>query len=306
MEKRKWLRKASNGDGAIYSVMYRGKRRRAILHIVHGMSEHSGRYEDFARFLVKQGFVVVMEDHQGHGRSARYPGHFGDENGWRYILQDLKKLTDEAVKQNPGIPVFMLGHSMGSFLARTYVTRYGEQLSGLILSGTMGRNPAVYAGLALATMQKRIKGPKSEAGMLNKIGFGSYNRGIRNPVNEYAWLSTVDEVCKDFMADELSGVEFTAAAYCDLLSGILAVNAAGWEKRVPDIPIYLFAGGSDPVGSYGKGPAEVYARLKASGHDTELKIYPGYRHEMLNEANKTQVYGDVLDWLERHMTKTSA
>lgn len=301
MEKREWLRKASSGEGQIYSVIYSGTEKRALLHLIHGMSEHSGRYEDFAAFLVDHGFVVVMEDHQGHGRSARVPGHFGDHNGWKNILKDLKGLSDEARKQYPDLPFFLMGHSMGSFLARSYVIRYGKELDGLILSGTMGRNPAVYVGLILAAVQKKLKGPKSKAKLLYRLGMGNYNKEIRNPVNSSAWLSTVDEVCRAYEADPLSGVEFTAAAYYDLFSGLKEINSAGWAQKVPDLPIYLFAGGADPVGNYGKGPAEVYALLKESGHQTELKIYPGYRHEMLNEAIHEQVYQDIMNWLERQL-----
>jgi alpha-beta hydrolase superfamily lysophospholipase len=189
---------------------------------------------------------------------------------------------------------------MGSFLARKYMAAYGDDLAGCILSGTMG--PGRPFGLAqmIASIQKKLKGGKSIGKFLTGISFGSHNKRIAHPVNRCAWLSTVDRVCEDYVKDPHCGFSFTAAGYYDLFSMLKEVNASGWAALVPkDLPVYLFSGEADPVGDYGRGPQQVFDRLKSAGlTDVELKLYPEGRHEMLNEANRSEVYDDVLRWIE--------
>lgn len=306
MKKKEWLRKASNGVGEIYSAMYIGEEQRALVHIVHGMREYSGRYEDFARFLTEHGYVVVMEDHQGHGHSARISGHFGDKDGWKYILQDLKKLTDEAHRRYPGLPIFMLGHSMGSFLVRSYVVQYPEQLDALLLSGTMGSNPTMRLMLAFARLQKLCFGPRHKGRLLQFISGKVSNRRIDRPVNGAAWLSRSEQVCLAHRHDRLICDVFSLASYIEMFKAILRINRQSWFVRVPRIPIYIFSGSEDPIGNYGRGPSEVCERLRASGHEATLKLYPGARHETLNELNKDEVYRDVLAWLDTQLARFQA
>jgi alpha-beta hydrolase superfamily lysophospholipase len=212
----------------------------------------------------------------------------------------MKALMEELTERYAGLPSFLLGHSMGSFLARKYVALYGEELSGCILSGTMGKNVALPLGKFLSTLQKKLKGPKSKGRLLTAISFGSYNRRIENPVNRCAWLSTVDEVCVDYRNDELCAFPFTAGGFYDLFTLLGEISAGDWAKRVPAaLPLYIFSGEEDPVGGYGKGPREVYDALAQAGcADLTLKLYPGGRHEMLNEVNRREVYDDVLAWMD--------
>lgn len=303
--KKEWFRKAAGGDGKIFSRSWTGEDPRAVLVIAHGMAEHSARYDAFASFLAERGFAVYMNDHAGHGRSAQVNGHFADENGWENVVSDLNALAGEAEGEHPGLPLFLMGHSMGSFLSRSFLTRYGNRLSGCVLCGTMGKNPGVKPGKALASLQCRIKGPRSRGKLIDKLAFGSYNKGIENPVNKFAWLSRDEENCRAYEKDEMCGFEFTAAGYRDLFTGLSEISAPSWAEKVPkDLPIYLVAGDADPVGDYGKGPRWVAETLKAAGvKSVKLTLYPGMRHELLNEVGKEQVYNDIYDWLRARLAE---
>ena len=305
MEVKEWFRPASSGWGQIFSRSWveEGSEPRAVIVIAHGMAEHSGRYDNFARFLCENGFAVYMNDHAGHGRSAQIKGHFADKDGWECVVKDLNALMDQAAERHPGLPVFLMGHSMGSFLSRSFIARYGERLSGCVVCGTMGKNPGVPLGKAIASAQIRLMGPRSRGDRISKLTAAGYNRRIENPVNGSAWLSTDDAVCKAFEADPLCNFPFTAAGYRDLFVGLSEISSPEWARKVPKgLPLFLIAGDQDPVGSYGEGPKQVAAWLREAGvRNVQLKLYPGMRHEVLNEIGKDEVYQDVLGWLEERL-----
>lgn len=309
VRKQEWTRPASGGSGEIFSRSWEGvlpeggEASRAVVVIAHGMAEHSARYDAFGTFLAEHGFAVYMNDHAGHGRSAQIQGHFADENGWENVVEDLNALMDQAAKAHPGLPLFLMGHSMGSFLSRSFLVRHGERLAGCILCGTMGRNPGVGFGRALSALQCRVLGPRSRGKLLDQLATGGYNKGIENPVNKFAWLSTVDQVCREYAADENCGFAFTAAGYHDLFTGLSQVSSPQWAQRVPKgLPLFLVAGDRDPVGNYGKGVRQVADALKEAGcREVELKLYPGKRHELLNESNREEVFADLLRWLESRL-----
>ncbi len=294
-----WFRPASSGWGQIFSRSWQCAAPKALLVIVHGMAEHSGRYGPFARYMAEKGFAVYMNDHAGHGRSAQIKGHFADQDGWACVVKDIDALIAQAVEAHPGLPLLIMGHSMGSFLTRSYIARYSRPLAGCVLCGTMGKNPGVAAGKLVAAMQMRLMGPRSSGKKLNSLATAGYNRRIENPVNGSAWLSTDDSVCKAFEADPLSNFPFTAAGYHDLFTGLTEISSPQWAARVPKtLPVLLIAGDQDPVGNYGEGPRQVAAMLKAAGvQDVSLTLYPGMRHEVLNEKGKEAVYADLLSWL---------
>lgn len=305
IERKEWTRKASGEPGRIFSRSWKSESTpaKAVVEIAHGMAEHSARYDAFAAFLAERGYAVYMNDHAGHGRSAQINGHFADKNGWENVVSDLNALMDEAERENPGLPLFLMGHSMGSFLSRSFLTRYGQRLSGCILCGTMGQNPGVKPGKTLAELQCRLRGPRSRGKLLDKLAFGSYNKRIENPVNKFAWLSTDEDNCKAYAADKMCGFEFTAAGYRDLFTGLEEVSSPQWAAAVPkELPIYLVAGLEDPVGNYGEGPRQVADMLKSAGvKNVELTLYPEMRHELLNEIGRQKVYDDILSWLETRM-----
>ncbi len=303
IEKKEWFRPSSSQKGKIFSRLWTGENPKALLIVAHGMAEHSGRYDEFASFLAQHGFAVCMNDHAGHGRSAETQGHFADEKGWEHAVNDLLLLLSDVSKTLSGLPCFLIGHSMGSFLCRSFLMRWGNMLSGCVLCGTMGKNPGVPVGKALASLQKNLLGPRTVGKKLDALAFGTYNKRIENPVNQFAWLSTVEETCISYEKDPLCGFPFTAAGYYDLFCGLSEVNSRKWAKKVPKwLPVLLLAGEEDPVGNYGKGPAQVARMLiNAGNQNVSLKRYPDMRHELLNEACRDEVFEDILLWLETQL-----
>lgn len=303
MEVKEWFRPASSGWGQIFSRSWTEGEPKALLIIAHGMAEHSGRYDHFARFMAEHGFAVYMNDHAGHGRSAQIKGHFADKNGWEYVVRDLNALVDQAAAEHPELPIFMLGHSMGSFLTRSFITRYGERLKGCIICGTRGKTAGLLAGKTAALLQERLCGPRSSAKRLDALVTVGYNKRIENPVNSSAWLSRDDAVCRAFESDPLSKFPFTAAGYRDMFTGLMEISSPEWAQKVPkELPVFLIAGDQDPVGDYGAGPRQVADWLQAAGvRSVQLKLYSGMRHEVLNELGKEEIYEDVLKWLEEEL-----
>lgn len=301
MEKREWRVPAANGIGRIYSVLYQEPEleKKAIVLIIHGMQSHSGRYRWLAEHLAKKGYVVAAQDLQGHGRSAEIPGYFGESNGWEYMLRDIHHEIIQLKKWFPGLPVLLLGHSMGSFLSRSFAAKYPGEISALLLSGTAGSSPFYRPIRAAIATDIFIHGGQASAISYSYRMARYFNRNIPDPVNLGAWCTTVREICIEHSEDPLS-VGFTLGAYYDMLGGLISISGPEWAERVENIPIYIFAGGADPVGEYGRGPAEVYAWLRGTGHKrTSLRIYPAKRHEVLNEDIRCQVVEDMENWIEQ-------
>ncbi|MBE6992771.1 MAG: alpha/beta hydrolase [Ruminococcaceae bacterium] len=272
-----------------------------ILQIAHGVAEHVERYDDFAVFLVEKGWKVVAGDHLGHGKSAPdTKGWFGEKNGWFNVVGDLKQIYDGNYVD--GIPYFILGHSMGSFLLRTYLTVYPDaRLSGAIISGTAWQPGGILkAGIAMCNIQKAIKGSDKVSEMINNMAFGAYNNKIENPKSKNDWLSRREDIVAQYDEDPLCGFSMTVGLAKDMFSGI-AFNqkAENLLKMNKDIPVFFIAGDMDPVGDYGKGVVTAKDAFVSAGmNSVDIKLYPDGRHEMLNETNYRDVYNDLYIWLE--------
>lgn len=302
MERRVWRRESANGNGSIYSVLYREERcgARGIVCILHGMQSHSDRYRFLAEHLSARGYIVTLLDLQGHGRSANAEGSFGPERGWDYMLHDIRRNILQVRKWFPGLPLCLFGHSMGSFLARLFCVRFPGEADALLLSGTAGPSPLYAPVYRFMTAQAKLFGEDTDAKLYGRLLSRYFNRHIKDPVNLGAWCCSMAEVCLSYEDDPLSS-SFTIGAYRDMLYGLIQISGEEWFRKMPDIPILLFSGGSDPVGEYGIGPAMVYALLKASGHhDLKLRIYPGKRHETLNEDIRWEVVAMLENWLDQH------
>lgn len=274
----------------------------AIFQIAHGMAEHGERYEDFAKFLVSKGFAVLADDHVGHGRSVRSKndlGYFGEEGGWDAFVEDEKALTDLITEVYPGTPVIFFGHSMGSFIAREYLRRYGDldRIAGGIICGTSGKNPASAIAINLAGAIAKAKGSRHRSSFIDKMAFGAYNKKFEG-ATAFDWLSSDKEQVRKYINDEYCGYLFTAAGYKDLFTVLTVVSGKDWFERMPKaLPLLVISGEDDPVGNYGKGVKQVYNDLKLAGaKDVTLKLYAGLRHEILNERNKEKVYEDIAAW----------
>jgi len=275
---------------------------RAILQIIHGMNEYIDRYKDFAEWLSKQGIMVVGDDHIGHGHSASCEdelGFFGPCDGWKHMIEDEDILRKTIQKAYPDVPYIMHGHSFGSFLLRGYLAMCDcSSLSGAIIMGTAGSNPALGIGMSLVKALRKSQGERKRSKFITAMAFGSYFKKIKNPVNSYAWLSHDDEMLKSLENDKLYRYTFTLAGYEDMFNTLKYVNSEEWYERVPrDLPLLLCAGWDDPVGNYGKGPAEVCEKLEDAGCNTNMVLYENMRHEILNEIGKEGVWDDMLGYI---------
>jgi alpha-beta hydrolase superfamily lysophospholipase len=280
---------------------------RAILQLSHGMCEYIGRYDDFAGYMARHGYVVCGNDHLGHGATSDgvngTDGFFAEKNGCDYVLRDLNQMNRLAHAAYPELPLILLGHSMGSFFARAYAARYPDTLDALVLSGTGGPNPMAGVGLVLTEWISRRKGAKYRSKFLNSMAFGQYLKRVENPATPYDWITRDAQIVAKYAADEKCTFIFTAAAFHDLMTILRAVSRPEWAGAFPKaLPVALFAGDMDPVGDYGKGVEKVYRMLEDAGvKDVSIKLYPGARHEILNEINRAEVYEDVRAWCDAHL-----
>jgi alpha-beta hydrolase superfamily lysophospholipase len=301
---------SSDGNNQIYARMWIPDGDvRGTVQIAHGIAEYINRYDDFAQFLASNGFVVAGNDHLGHGKSMGKPenqGFFADENGWDYVVRDMRALHDTVKEQYPGVPAALLGHSMGSFLARTYIIRFPDDFYAAIISGTGHQSKLlVSAGLFMARREVKKHGPRYVSQKLNDMGMGGYNKGFDAAPGETAWLSANKENVKKYDADPLCGFTATCSVFRDMMEGVKFItdqnNINMMNKKMP---VYFFSGAEDPVGEKGKGVERAYNAFKKAGmEDVFMRLYPGGRHEMLNETNHEQVYKDVLDWINSKLDK---
>ena len=269
----------------------------AILQLVHGMAEHITRYEPLAKYLNSYGVLVCGNDHIGHGNSARPEdwGYFGEENGWKIMVQDVEQLHGIMKVQYMDTPYFILGHSMGSFITRAWLAMYGNGVDGAIIMGTAGTNPALGVAKFLCKTIRKSKGSRHLSKLITTAAFGSYNKRIKPSRTPYDWLTRDNAIVDRYIEDPACGFTFTVAGYADLFNVIGYVSDEKWYRLVPrEMPLLLVAGREDPVGSYGAGPAEVAERLQTAGcSDVSLILYEDMRHEILNEFGKETVMEDI-------------
>lgn len=282
--------------------------------LAHGMTEHSGRYDDFGCFLAEHGISLYCHDQRGHGHTALWDhtlGHLRKGLDWNLMISDLltiknviRKEHHIAESQAQQLPIFLMGHSMGSFLVRCAVQANPDAFDGLILSGTgSDRGIAGSAGLELAKAGCLIDEAAVAKG-IQKLTFGSFNYTVQNPRTEFDWLTRDPEMLQQYMEDDLCGFLCTNGFYHELFSGMQQAHDLNRMRLMrKHMPVYFFSGDKDPVGSLGKGVEETCAKfLRVGMHDVTCKLYPDGRHEMLNELDQQQVYADLLHWLEGHIS----
>lgn len=281
---------------------------KAVIQIAHGMAERRGRYERFGEFLTRNGFAVYINDHRGHGETAgsvENLGYLGENDGFHSMVQNMKELNNIIKEDYPKTPIFLFGHSMGSFLSQKYISLYGKELQGVILSGTNGKAGAILnLGVLIANIEMKMHGTRRKSERLNKLSFGNYNKGFKPNRTEFDWLSSDDKEVDKYIEDEYCGTVFTNSFYYYFLKGLKDIHKSEVMNKISkDLPIYIFAGSKDPVGNNGKGIVNLYKMYKNIGiNNVEYKIYENGRHEMLNEVNRDEVMNDVVNWLNKQLS----
>ena len=306
--------KSHDGNTQIKGLIWSPERSKArsaasspkgIVQIVHGMSEHIGRYDDFARFLASHGYVVCAHDHVGHGKSVSAPeerGHLPLAGGKDVLVEDVNELRRTVgSRYSRQTPYFLFGHSMGSFVTRVYLSRYAEGLAGAVICGTGNQSRALSkAGNFLARRIAASKGETARSKKLDSMGAGGFAKQIPNARTPLDWLSTDPAVVDAYLADEMCGAMFTAGGYATLTSLTYEAASPACAAKIPhDLPLLFIAGAEDPVGECGRGVhAAADLARRAGVRCVDVKLYEGMRHEILNELGRAQVYADVLAWVD--------
>ena len=274
-----------------------------ILQIVHGMAEYIERYEELAQFLAQKGILVTGDDHLGHGKSVPEDGTYGyfcEQDPATVVVRDVHRLKKMTQEDYPGVPYVILGHSMGSFILRNYLFRYGTGIEGAIICGT-GSQPQMLVKVcqAVAAIQGVFLGDAHVAKMIDKLAFGNYNKKISNAKTPFDWLCRDEKIVDAYMKDKWCGFTFTVNGFKTLFRLLDRLNQKDNLAKMPKgLPVYFIAGDMDPVGNYGEGVKKAYEDFCQAGMEkATIKLYPGGRHELLNEMNKIQVYGEIYTWI---------
>lgn len=313
MQKRTF--QSSNGNAQIaYWVVAPGSsedaetKPRGILQIAHGMAEHSLRYRETIDYFTGKGYVVCGNDHLGHGKTATTAedlGYFGKQKGWFHMAEDMYGLTLRMKETYGDLPYFLLGHSMGSLLARVYLTRYGSELSGVVLSGTSGPNPKAGLSKPLVRLISTAKGERHRSKLIYGLAFGNYNDRYEKGCDRLSWMSQDQAVLDAFRRDPLCNFTLTVAGFRDLMELLAFVSREEWAREIPvDLPVLLISGEMDPVGDFGEGVKKVHKALKAAGClDLTMKLYLNTHHEVLNEPVKWQAMDYIATFMADRITK---
>ena len=276
---------------------------KAVVQIVHGIAEFVERYDEFARYLNALGYLVVAEDHMGHGQSINGEGIRGYfHGGWFSAIADSYRLLTDTKQEYPDIPYVLFGHSMGSFMARTILCDHPDSgIAAAVICGS-GWQPT----FALPALVKAIdaicrkNGEDKPNEMLQKMIFGGYNNKIEHPRTGFDWLSRDKAIVDAYIAHPLCGFTASAGLLREMMRGIHHIQQKeNLAKMRKELPVFYIAGGEDPVGNFGKGIHKCVAEFKKAGmQDVAVRVYPLCRHEILNEINREDVFRDVANWLE--------
>lgn len=278
---------------------------KGVLQIIHGMAEYAARYAPFAEAMTKYGFLVCAEDHLGHGESVQTEddlGYFNDAHDWSVVIADIRTLTETVKKEVGDKPYFVLGHSMGSFFCRKYISLYGKDFSGAVIMGSGFKSKlTLNTALTMVRLNALFCGWRNRSQWIKNLAFGSYNKKFKGKGND--WLSENPDNVIAYDNDRLCGVDFTNNGYYILFSIIRQACSGKTIDAVPkDLPVYFVAGADDPVGDYGKGVVKAYRKfVKAGVKDVSIKLYEHSRHEILNDHCKDEVTQDIAAFLKNRL-----
>lgn len=283
---------------------------RAVVMISHGVAEHSARYARLAQALVAAGYAVYAHDQRGHGRTAQRGvlGHYADQDGWNKVVNDLADLNRHIRQQHPGTPIFLLGHSMGSYISQSYLIQHSDQLQGAILSGSNYQPVALYrAAILLARFERWRQGPTGRSALLEYLSFNSFNKAFTPTRTTHDWLSRDPLEVDKYVEDPFCGFRWTNQLWLDMLGGMQYITPCKHLAQVDNaLPLLVIGGARDPI-SEGKRLENLVKALRRSGNqDVQLRIYPDARHELFNESNRDEVTADLLQWLDQALARNPA
>lgn len=276
---------------------------RAVVMLAHGLAEHAARYARLGEALAANGYELFALDQRGHGLSAQHGvlGHFADQDGWNKVVSDLACLNHHIRQQYPSVPIFLLGHSMGSYIGQAYLMQHSCSLQGAILSGSNFQPARIYRAAGLVARFERWRlGSTGRSRLINFLSFGSFNKAIKQARTEFDWLSRDPAEVDRYVSDPHCGFIATTQLWIDLLGGLESISSVKQLAQIdPDLPLLVLGGDCDPV-SAGRRLNDLAGALRVAGlQNIELKIYPGARHELLNESNRDEVTRYLIDWLEQ-------
>ncbi|MCL6269294.1 alpha/beta hydrolase [Sansalvadorimonas sp. 2012CJ34-2] len=279
---------------------------KAVILLLHGMTEHAARYRSFAETLNKAGYSVVAPNHRGHGPHIpqQQLGWFAESNGWQKVLGDISLVHSFVTDLYPDIPVILMGHSMGSFLAQAWLLNRPEPVSGTILSGSnFAPRLLLKLGKLVAILENARQGTNGHSKLIDTLSFGSYNNAFKPVRTPFDWLSRDSAEVNKYIEDPLCGFLCTNVMWLDLFNGLLSITSIKALKNIDNrLPFYIFGGSKDPVGQQGKGLKQLANSLSKAGSDSiTLEIWPEGRHEMLNETNRQEVVIKLLQWLDQQV-----
>jgi alpha-beta hydrolase superfamily lysophospholipase len=280
---------------------------RAVVHIAHGMSEHGARYARLAGALTAAGYAVYANDHRGHGRTARSDadlGFFASRGGWQRVVRDLELLVVDEREHHPGLPVALMGHSMGSFMVQTFLLEHAGLLDAAVLSASTGKPTLLaQAGRLVARLERLRLGERGKSALIQSLSFGAFNKQFAPTRTDFDWLSRDAAEVDAYIADPRCGFACTTSAWIDVLDGTAHAADPARQARIPhDLPVYIFAGARDPVSESGKGIERLVAEYRRAGLTrVHSHLYPEGRHETLNDLDREQVTADLLAWLDQAM-----
>lgn len=298
-----------DGVSVIHGVIWKPEKAnypvpKAIIQLSHGMVEYIERYNGMARYLNEQGYVVFGNDHVGHGQSVNTGedwGYFGDKDGGRLLVEDLHTVTEKAKDLYPGIPLILIGHSMGSFMVRRYIMEYGAEVDAAIIMGTGNQPlPLLLAGKTLVNLIGLFRGDRHRSTFASNVMFGTYNKKIPDASSPHAWISSDKEEVETYDANPACTFLFTINGMKMLMDTICYIKKKKHIDNIPkDLPILLLSGKEDPVGNYGRDVLRVCHIFRAAGiKNVHCRLYRDCRHELQNECRKEEVFSDIVRWIE--------
>lgn len=304
MQKQEFNYLSSNGSTLIHCVKWVPENPIGVIQIVHGITEHIDRYEEFANYMVNQGYIVIGNDHLGHGKSiiTDKPKMFiGELGSWNYLVKDINTLY-EIITEEYKLPIYLIGFSLGSFVSRHYLIDYNPIYKKAILVGT-GIQPNIVLNILKLIVKGEVKkiGVENTSKFIRELSFGTYNKQIKDAKTDYDWLTSSEEEINKYINDPLVGKDTTGSLFYELLDGMVYTSKLSNIKKMKELPILLLSGLDDPVGSKGNGVKKLENIYKKNNIDVSLKLYEGKRHDLFHETNKLEVFNDILTYIKKEL-----